>query len=128
MHKRVMAVGVVATGLGLLTAGCGASHRAAPVSGGGGYAQPTSPAPETSPPATGMPESSPPESSPPASSPPASSPPVAGPVTINAKQVSLGKILVDDKEMTLYLFEKDKGGKSACTGACLSVWPPVITS
>jgi predicted lipoprotein with Yx(FWY)xxD motif len=30
--------------------------------------------------------------------------------------------------MTLYLFEKDKGGKSACDGACASAWPPVLTS
>ena len=36
----------------------------------------------------------------------------------------LGQILVDGDGNTLYLFEKDKGGKSACYGACASVWPP----
>jgi predicted lipoprotein with Yx(FWY)xxD motif len=28
---------------------------------------------------------------------------------------------------TLYLFEKDKGAASACTGACASIWPPLIS-
>lgn len=39
----------------------------------------------------------------------------------------LGQILVDADGNTLYLFEKDKGGKSACYGACASVWPPYET-
>ena len=30
--------------------------------------------------------------------------------------------------MTLYYFEKDKGGKSACYEACASAWPPLITT
>ena len=40
----------------------------------------------------------------------------------------LGKILVDSGGNTLYYFKKDKGGKSACYGACASVWPPQTTS
>ena len=43
----------------------------------------------------------------------------------NAK---LGQILVDSKGNTLYYFLKDKGGKSACYGACASVWPPYTAS
>ena len=39
----------------------------------------------------------------------------------------LGKILVDAKGRTLYLFEADKGTTSACSGACASSWPPLIT-
>jgi predicted lipoprotein with Yx(FWY)xxD motif len=39
----------------------------------------------------------------------------------------LGKVLVDSKGFTLYYFEKDKGGKSACYGACASAWPPLTT-
>ena len=57
----------------------------------------------------------------------ASSPPAAA-AAVDAKKVGLGTILVDGKGMTLYLFEKDKGGKSACDGACASAWPPVLTS
>jgi predicted lipoprotein with Yx(FWY)xxD motif len=41
---------------------------------------------------------------------------------------SLGQILVDSRGRTLYLFEKDKHGKSACTGSCATAWPPVLTS
>jgi predicted lipoprotein with Yx(FWY)xxD motif len=38
---------------------------------------------------------------------------------------SLGKILVDSQGRTLYLFQADKGTKSACTGACAAAWPPL---
>jgi predicted lipoprotein with Yx(FWY)xxD motif len=58
----------------------------------------------------------------------ASSAPAAAAATVDAKKVGLGTILVDGKGMTLYLFEKDKGGKSACDGACAAAWPPVLTS
>jgi predicted lipoprotein with Yx(FWY)xxD motif len=37
----------------------------------------------------------------------------------------LGKILVDAQGRTLYLFEKDTGTKSTCTGACAAEWPPL---
>lgn len=37
----------------------------------------------------------------------------------------LGKVLVDSQGRTLYLFQKDAGGRSACTGACASAWPPL---
>lgn len=39
----------------------------------------------------------------------------------------LGKVIVDSKGFTLYDFHKDKGGKSACYGACAKVWPPLLT-
>ena len=41
---------------------------------------------------------------------------------------TLGRILVDGRGRTLYLFGKDKQGKSACSGKCAAFWPPVITS
>lgn len=41
---------------------------------------------------------------------------------------NLGRILVDGKGRTLYLFEADKGATSVCNGACASVWPPLTTS
>lgn len=40
----------------------------------------------------------------------------------------IGEVLVDSKGLTLYLFEKDKGGKSTCYGACARAWPPLTTS
>ncbi len=40
----------------------------------------------------------------------------------------VGKVLVDSEGFTLYYFEKDKGGNSACYGACASAWPPLTTS
>src|SRR5437870_1209835 len=39
---------------------------------------------------------------------------------------SLGNVIVDSNGMTLYRFDKDSGGTIACTGACVSTWPPVI--
>ncbi len=39
----------------------------------------------------------------------------------------VGKVLVDSKGFTLYYFEKDEGGKSACYGACAGGWPPLTT-
>ena len=39
----------------------------------------------------------------------------------------LGRIIVDKRGLTLYLFEKDKHGKSACYGSCASFWPPLLT-
>jgi predicted lipoprotein with Yx(FWY)xxD motif len=48
--------------------------------------------------------------------------------TVAAKPTKLGTVLVDADDRTLYLFEKDKGTRSTCYGACASVWPPVTTS
>jgi predicted lipoprotein with Yx(FWY)xxD motif len=42
-----------------------------------------------------------------------------------ASNGDLGKILVDSKGDTVYLFQKDTGTKSTCTGACADTWPPV---
>ena len=41
---------------------------------------------------------------------------------------ALGRILVDGRGRTLYLFQKDKHGTSACSGSCAGFWPPLITS
>jgi predicted lipoprotein with Yx(FWY)xxD motif len=48
--------------------------------------------------------------------------------TVTTGSTKLGKILVDAQHRTLYLFEKDKRGKSACSGACAAAWPPLLTS
>jgi predicted lipoprotein with Yx(FWY)xxD motif len=45
-----------------------------------------------------------------------------------ANDGNLGKILDDSDGRTLYLFARDTGAKSACTGACASAWPPLRAS
>jgi predicted lipoprotein with Yx(FWY)xxD motif len=50
-----------------------------------------------------------------------------GPV-VSTATTSLGRILVDARGHTLYLFGKDKNGKSACSGACATAWPPLIAT
>jgi predicted lipoprotein with Yx(FWY)xxD motif len=56
------------------------------------------------------------------------SPSKGGSATIHAAQSKFGRILVDSGGRTLYLFEKDKRGKSSCYGACAHAWPPLIAS
>ena len=41
---------------------------------------------------------------------------------------SKGKVLVNDKGMTLYVFDKDMPGKSACNGPCAENWPPLAAT
>ena len=43
-------------------------------------------------------------------------------------KTGLGPVLVDGRGRTLYLFEKDKHGKSTCAGKCAAFWPPLIAS
>ena len=38
-----------------------------------------------------------------------------------------GKILVDGKGMTLYMYTKDAPGVSNCSGGCAKAWPPLFT-
>lgn len=47
----------------------------------------------------------------------------AGPPRVG--DTAKGKTLVDDRGMTLYTFDKDAGGKSACSGKCAQNWPPL---
>lgn len=41
---------------------------------------------------------------------------------------TFGKLLTGPDGRTLYLFEKDNGTTSACTGACLDNWPALTAS
>jgi predicted lipoprotein with Yx(FWY)xxD motif len=47
-----------------------------------------------------------------------------GPATLKLD----GRYLVDGEGHSVYLFEKDEGGESYCSGACAAVWPPLETS
>ena len=48
--------------------------------------------------------------------------------TIKVATTPLGKIVVDSRGRSLYLFEADHKGKSACYGACAKAWPPVLVT
>jgi predicted lipoprotein with Yx(FWY)xxD motif len=49
------------------------------------------------------------------------------PATVKTGTSALGRIIVDGRSHTLYLFKKDTHGKSACAGACAQNWPPLLT-
>jgi predicted lipoprotein with Yx(FWY)xxD motif len=53
--------------------------------------------------------------------------PAAG-VTVKVAKTKLGRILTDGDGRTLYLFEKDKGTGSQCSGACAGIWPPLAAA
>ncbi|MFF3669556.1 phosphatase PAP2 family protein [Microtetraspora malaysiensis] len=48
--------------------------------------------------------------------------------TVTVRDSKLGKILVDGRGRTLYLFVADKGTSSTCYSACASAWPPLTTT
>jgi predicted lipoprotein with Yx(FWY)xxD motif len=60
----------------------------------------------------------------------ASSPAATGTTTVSLAAISgiPGKALVGSNGHTVYLFEADKNGTSACSGACAAAWPPVTVS
>ena len=41
---------------------------------------------------------------------------------------TMGGVLTSSSGMTLYTFDKDSPGKSACTGACAGNWPPYMAT
>jgi predicted lipoprotein with Yx(FWY)xxD motif len=59
---------------------------------------------------------------------PAASTTASGGTAVDVATSKLGKILVDSKGRTLYLFVADTGSSSTCNGACAGVWPPLTTT
>jgi predicted lipoprotein with Yx(FWY)xxD motif len=57
----------------------------------------------------------------------ASAKPAVRPATVATGATGLGRIVVDGRGHSLYLFEKDHG-RSACSGVCASYWPPLLTT
>jgi predicted lipoprotein with Yx(FWY)xxD motif len=47
---------------------------------------------------------------------------------VKTADTAKGKALVDAKGMTLYVFDKDTAGKSACNGKCATIWPPLMAA
>ena len=83
------------------------------------------PAPTAAPTATSAPQPTTPPQPTATSAPKPTTPPEA---TINvATDPKLGKILVDGKGMTLYMYTKDEANKVNCADACLKNWQPLVT-
>jgi predicted lipoprotein with Yx(FWY)xxD motif len=59
---------------------------------------------------------------------PSTTAPAAKGVTVETHSGSDGTYLTDGTGKTLYLFLADKGGRSACSGACATLWPPLTTT
>jgi predicted lipoprotein with Yx(FWY)xxD motif len=97
-----------AAGIGLLAAACSSGSST------------STPGPATSSPA----------SSSPAAAAPSSSPAATGAATVSLTAISgiPGQALVGSNGRTLYLFQADKNGTSACSGACAAAWPPDIVT
>lgn len=106
--KKHLSIGLSAFALAALLSGCG---------GGATTTTPTSAAPATSAPA---------ETSAPATSAPASMAAAA----LSVGQSKAGQIVVADQGLSVYFFTKNTkdSGNSACTGACLTSWPPVTST
>lgn len=43
-----------------------------------------------------------------------------------SEKTQKGVVLTDARGMTLYIFDKDSKGKSACYGECAEDWPPFL--
>ena len=48
--------------------------------------------------------------------------------TVGVTQSKFGSILADGHGHSLYLFDRDRNGKSSCYGGCAGEWPPLIVS
>jgi predicted lipoprotein with Yx(FWY)xxD motif len=47
---------------------------------------------------------------------------------VRVQKTGLGRVLVDGRGRTLYLFEADEFGLSVCNGKCARFWPPLLTA
>jgi predicted lipoprotein with Yx(FWY)xxD motif len=104
VKKTLIAIAALALIGVLALAGCGSSNSGSSSSSSGG--------------AYGSSEES--------TSKPASSSSAGTAITVGTAS-GVGKVLVDTKGLTLYYFEKDQNGKSACYGPCAKGWPPLTT-
>jgi predicted lipoprotein with Yx(FWY)xxD motif len=105
--RTTYALTLLAVAAALAIAGCGSSSNNSSSSSGGAYGggeKSTAAAAET----------------------PPSTP--AAQVSVGTAS-GVGQVLVDSKGLTLYYFQKDQqgSGKSKCSGACASAWPPLTT-
>lgn len=67
--------------------------------------------------------------SPAGTAPPTTSGPSSTGTTVNTATTSLGTVLTNSKGFTLYYFLPEKSSTvGACTGGCLTVWPPLVVT
>jgi predicted lipoprotein with Yx(FWY)xxD motif len=106
--KKHLSIGLSAFAVAALLSGC--------AGGGGGTTTAPSSAAATTAPASSAPASS------------MSTPAAASELKVAESKV--GQIVVDGKGMSVYYYTKDTkdSGTSACTGGCLTAWPPVTTT
>ncbi|HJV97955.1 MAG TPA: hypothetical protein VJ617_02495 [Arthrobacter sp.] len=114
--KQHLGTGLAAMALVAALAGCGGSPGT------------TSTTAAATPSATSPAASSPAAASP--AAPTGGSTTAAAAVDLKTASSSEGTIVVDATGMSLYFFTKDvkDSGTSACTAACLTAWPPLITT
>ena len=105
MRNRI-AIAMGAAGIGLVVAACSSSSSTT-------SASPATSSPAAAPAAT-------------QASSQAATGQASGAATVSLATVSgvPGKALIGRDGRTLYLFQADKNGTSACTGACAAAWPP----
>jgi predicted lipoprotein with Yx(FWY)xxD motif len=46
---------------------------------------------------------------------------------VTARSSRYGRVLFDGSGRALYLFARDRAGRSSCSGACAKAWPPFLT-
>jgi predicted lipoprotein with Yx(FWY)xxD motif len=47
--------------------------------------------------------------------------------TIRVVRSQFGSIVGDGRRQAVYIFDKERSGRSECYGACAQAWPPVLT-
>ena len=52
----------------------------------------------------------------------------SGPAVITTETTSAGSVLTDGSGRAVYLWVKDTGTSSTCSGACAGAWPPVTAT
>jgi len=48
--------------------------------------------------------------------------------TVTVRSSSYGRILFDGRGFALYAFTRDPRGRSVCSGACATAWPPYLVN
>jgi predicted lipoprotein with Yx(FWY)xxD motif len=108
-HRGLALLAAPAAGVALVAAACGSVGASAPAYGAGSIGN-----------ASGRTAAG--------GNPYGVAPASTGAVSIKVAMSGAGSFLTDGHGRTLYLFTRDTGNMSSCTGGCASVWPAVTGS